>query len=339
MNDLITKIQNAFNQQHANNSKTQNNINIINQILNSDLSFEQKLEHLRNWKDDPSLTIQNYTFWFFITLGVCCILLAMAIHPIFFLAAILSIAFAFYKRTSTTALNQMLGYIQQRNLEEKYQINFNYHDENQTIESPYHFPLFNLGDHKNDIRNCIYGCWKINAVEYPYMLFNYHYVDEVETKDSDGDTKTEYRHYDLWGIILENFPTQGISISSKQKRACRLGTKWSSGDIRFDERYQLSGVNEMQLAKFFTPTHVLVLDQAMDYFKGDLYVQAQRPSLCWLFNVDITKTLIQYDHVDTVHELIAQLESTSMPEYERLKQSLTAILKETQSHYENKAQP
>jgi len=331
MNDLITKIQNAFGQQHANNGQTQNNINLINNILNSNQSFTQQLEQLKNWKDDPSLSIQNYTFWLFISIGICCVLLAIAIHPIFLLATILSIAFAFYKRTSTKALDQMIGYIQQRNLEEKYQLNFNYNDENQIIESPYNFPLFDLGDHENDIRNCIYGLWRVNDIEYPYMLFNYHYVDEVETKDSDGDSKTEYRHYDLWGIILENFPAQGISIASKQKRACRLGTKWSSGDIRFDDNYQLSGTNEMQLAKFFTPTHVLMLDQAMEYFKGDFYIQADRPSLCWLFNKDVTKAQMEFDRIDTVHDLVTQLETTTMPEYEQLRQSMFTILKEIQS--------
>ena len=332
MNDLITKIQNAFSQQHTNNSKTRNNINLINNILSSDQSFTQQLEQLKNWKEDPSLSIQNYTFWLFIGIGICCVLLAMAIHPIFLFATVFSIAFAFYKRTSTKALNQMLGYIQQRNLEEKYQLNFNFHDENQIIDSPYNFPLFNLGDYENDIRNCIYGSWQINNINYPYMLFNYHYVDEVETKDSDGDRKTEYRHYDLWGIILENFPIQGISISSKQKRACRLGTKWSSGDIRFDDYYQLSGVNEMQLAKFFSPTHVLMLDQAMDYFKGDFYIQANRPSLCWLFNKDVTNTQIEFDRIETVHDLVAQLETTTMPEYEQLKQSMNTILREFHSN-------
>ena len=338
MNDLITKIQSAFGQQHANNGKTQHNINLINQILSSDQSFEKQIEQLKSWQIDPSLTIQNYTFWLFIVIGICCVLLAILIHPIFLLAAVLSIIFAFYKKTSTKALNNMIGYIQQRNLEEKYQLHFNYNNQNQSVESPYNFPLFGLGDYENDIRNCIYGSWRIDNSHYPFMLFNYHYVDEVETRDSDGDTKTEYRHYDLWGIILENFPAQGISISSKQKRACRLGTKWSSGDIRFDDNYQLSGVNEMQLAKFFTPTHVLMLDQAMDYFKGDLYIQALRPSLCWLFNVDITQSLVQHDKMDTVHDLVTHLESTIMPNYERLRESFMSILKDIQPNHEAKSQ-
>ncbi len=333
MNDLLTKIQNAFSQQHANNGKTQHNIHAINQLLSSNQDFEQIIASLKNWQDDPSLSIQNYTFWLFIAIAIGLFVLAIFTHPILLLVAGASVAFAFYKRTSTKALNQVIEDAHQKNLEAKYQIRFypNAFDEN--IESPYNFPLFGLGDHENTIGHCIYGAWQVNGINYPYMLFNYHYVDEVETRDSEGKKKTEYRHYDLWGIILENFPAQGISISSKQNRACRLGVKWSSGDIRFDNQYQLSGTNEMQLAKFFTPNHVLMLDQAMAYFKGDFYVQAQRPSLCWLFKTDITKAQMQVDKVQTVYDLAAQLESMNMPDYEQLKDSLITILQEVQPHY------
>jgi hypothetical protein len=40
MNDLPTKIQNAFSQQHVNNGKTQSNIDSINQLLASTENFE-----------------------------------------------------------------------------------------------------------------------------------------------------------------------------------------------------------------------------------------------------------------------------------------------------------
>jgi hypothetical protein len=333
MNDLLTKIQNAFSQQHANNGKTQNNIDSINQLLASNENFNHLIEKLKDWQDDPSLTIQNYTFWLFICVGIGFVILAFLTHPIFFVAAIASIAFAFYKRTSTQPLNKLIDYIQQKNLEAKYQIRFYPNESDRKIISAYDFPLFGLGDYENSIRNTIYGTWQINGLSYPYMLFNYHYVDEVETRDSDGKTKTEYRHYDLWGIIVENFPTQGISISSKQNRACRLGTKWSSGDIRFDNQYQLSGTNEMRLAKFFSPNHVLMLEKAMSNFKGDFYVHPQHPALCWLFKNDVTQTHLPVTQVQTVHDLAAQLESMSMPDYEQLKQSLITILQETQADY------
>ncbi|BCX75309.1 hypothetical protein [Acinetobacter sp. Tol 5] len=334
MNDLPTKIQNAFSQQHVNNGKTQSNIDSINRLLASTENFEHLIEKLKHWQDDPSLSIQNYTFWLFICVGIGVAILAFFTHPILFLFAIASIAFAFYKRTSTKPLNQLIDYLQQKNLEAKYQIRFFPNETDNKIISPYDFPLFGLGDYENSIRNTIYGTWQINGFIYPYMLFNYHYVDEVETRDSDGKTKTEYRHYDLWGIIVENFPTQGISISSKQNRACRFGTKWSSGDIRFDNQYQLSGTNEMRLAKFFSPNHVLMLDQAMSNFKGDFYIHPQHPALCWLFKIDITKPHLPVNQVQTVHDLAAQLESMSMPDYEQLKQSLITILQEVQPNTE-----
>lgn len=337
MNDLLIKIQNLFTQQHSNNQNAQQNIQKINQLLAENRSIAPVLAQLKNWQGDASLAIQNYSFWLILSISILLLLLGFAIHPLFLIVAGLGIAFAFHKRTSTKTYNQMLEYIQQRNLEEKYQILFNYNDENFNIESPYHFPYFGLGDHKNEIRNCIYGCWSVKGVNYPFMLYNYHYVDKVTTRDAEGKTKTEYRQHDLWGIILENFPIQGISIASKQKYVSRLGVKWSSGDIRFDNQYQLSGTNEMILAKFFKPNHVLVLDQAMQAFKGDFYVQAHRPSLCWLFDVDITQREIGLSSIHTVQDLVMNLESTTMPNLEQLRQSMTDILKEVQSHANQQA--
>lgn len=124
MNDLLTKIQNAFSQQHANNGKTQHNIHAINQLLSSNQDFEQTIASLKNWQDDPSLSIQNYTFWLFIAIAIGLFILAIFTHPILLLVAGASVAFAFYKRTSTKALNQLVEDAHQKNLEAKYQIRF-----------------------------------------------------------------------------------------------------------------------------------------------------------------------------------------------------------------------
>lgn len=333
MNNSVDQIKNTFLNQHINNQKTLNNIGAINQLLATQSDYQQFIETLKQWKDDPSLSIQNYTFWLFLVFGILCLILMVAVHPYFFVIAVLSIAFAFYKRTSKRPLNDLIQYTQQKVLQQKYQIQFNAENFNHTIQSPYHFPLFSLGNHENIIRNEVYGQWQIDQQIYPYMLFNYHYVDEEETEDSEGKKKTEYRHYDLWGIMLENFPISGISIATKQKRVCRLGVKWSSGDIRFDEQYQLSGVNEMQLAKFFTPQHILTLEHVLGNFKGDVYVHPQSPSMCWLFKTDILKQYSDVESIQTVQDLAANLENLCMPNYEQLRDSLLELLREIQPHY------
>ena len=87
MNDLLTKIQNAFSQQHANNGKTQHNIHAINQLLSSNQDFEQIIASLKNWQDDPSLSIQNYTFWLFIAIAIGLFGLDIFTHPILLLVA------------------------------------------------------------------------------------------------------------------------------------------------------------------------------------------------------------------------------------------------------------
>ncbi|WEI23435.1 hypothetical protein PYR74_05285 [Acinetobacter bereziniae] len=84
MNDLPTKIQNAFSQQHVNNGKTQSNIDSINQLLASTENFEHLIEKLKHWQDDPSLSIQNYTFWLFICVGIGFAILTFLLTQFYF---------------------------------------------------------------------------------------------------------------------------------------------------------------------------------------------------------------------------------------------------------------
>ncbi|MFH4351589.1 hypothetical protein WAJ70_21100, partial [Acinetobacter baumannii] len=89
------------------------------------------------------------------------------------------------------------------------------------------------------------------------------------------------------GIILENFPVRGVSISSQQKKACRLGVAWESSDIRFNQKYQQSGINELDLVKFLSPDRLLLLEKMLEGFPGDFYVHPETSALCWLCNVNL----------------------------------------------------
>jgi hypothetical protein len=74
------------------------------------------IEKLKHWQDDPSLSIQNYTFWLFICVGIGFAILAFFTPDSIFICNS-QYCLCFYKRTSTKPLNQLIDYLQQKNLE------------------------------------------------------------------------------------------------------------------------------------------------------------------------------------------------------------------------------
>ena len=327
---LLEKIQKAFTGQTLNNHNTQQNIQKLQSIMSNPPTPEHLYAMLNAWEGQSNLEIHNYTFGLGLALGGFTFLLAFMIHPAFILLSFISIIYAFIKRTPLTTRKQTIQDIQNYWLEQKYKIHFQNQLDNINSSSPLTFPYFHLGNHDNEIRHCIYGQWQIQNHTYPFMLFNYHYVDKDVDRDEDGKETVSYDHHDLYGVLIENFPARGISISTQQKRASRLGVKWTSGDIKFDQSYQLSGIHEVSLAKFFSPQNILHLEIALQEFKGDFYIHPQTSTLCWLFKTDITDISDNHASIKNIHELAEHLHDLNMPELEKMTQIMQKLIPELQ---------
>lgn len=310
------------------NQNTLNNIAEIEKLLLQRPTPKQLLNTLRQWPHAQDFYIQNYSFWICICLAVVALICASTIHPYFTLLGIGFVVYAFIQRQSPKAYQGLIQRLEAFILADQYQLQFDRPTEFPDAPTVLNFPLFRLGNHNNEIRQCIYGSWTFDGKIQPFMLFNYHYINQVETRDSDGKKKVKYEHHDLWGILVHHMSLQGISISAHQKRNCRLGIAWNSPDIQFNQRYQLSGRNEMQLARFFSPSRILKLEQAMQDYQGDFYIHPDFPSLLWLFDQDILKKQSIHSPIQRIEDLVLHLEQLSMPQFEHLQQNLKPLLAE-----------
>lgn len=352
MTSFFTQFKNAFSGQNQNNQIALHNIQRLQDIMRNPPPSEHLYTLLNEWESDNNLEIHNYSFMLWITLAVVCLILTFILHYGFLLLSIGLVIYAFVKRTSTSARDDLIKHMQNYWLERKYQIYFrqsryseiddfsdnhsnNAHENRQQkwaqFDHPFSFPYFQLGNHANDIQHCIYGEWHIQGKDYPFILFNYHYVDKNVDKDEDGKETISYDHHDLYGVMVEGFPGRGTSISSQQKRQSRLGVKWTSGDIKFDQAYQLSGIDEIHLAKFFSPQNILSLETAMQSFHGDFYVHPQTSMLCWLFKKNILQHSSEDLSIRNVHELAESLLQLKMPEFEKMTHIMQTLIPELSS--------
>lgn len=330
MNNLFKEIwqnQSEFNQ------VTLRNIERIQNFLVTKPNYQQLLDFLNHWQHPQQLYIEDRLFFIFFISTILCIALGIYVHYIFYITAVIVAIFGFIKKIPSHQISDTIQDCEAYVLEQKYQLFHDDHTKNFNDFNMKHYPLFELGNYENNVQDCMYGSWKFEEKEYPYMLFNYHYVDKSTTSDDDGGEETSYKHYDLWGIMIAQFPVQGISIASKQKKACRLGIKWSTSDIQFNRQYQTSGIDEMELAKFFTPKYLLTLDEILGKFKGDIYIHPKLNTFCWLFDHNIFLNQTAKNNIKDIKQLALHLTDYRFQYYEELKENIYLLLKEIHPDY------
>lgn len=325
----IDKVQQSFLQQQLHNEQVKQNIHHIEQ-LSQQHNSEQLIQKLQQWHHaPPSLTVTNTLFWTLLSSAIVLALIFIGFALPFYLLIVplALLIFAFVKKENNQQRDQLIQKLRAQQLAEKYDLEFNTHPHGYQIQDLQHrFPLFDLGNYANNIESTATGILEAAGKTYPFTLYQYHYVDEIEDRDKDGNVTYRYRHHDRWGIFIENMPIQGISISTYQQKACRLGTKWTTSDIRFNKAYALSGNNEMTLARFFNPARTLMLEHILNAIKGDLYFHPDIPVLCWQFAHNVFETLPDSKGIETTHELAQMLTQLHLPQFEHLHQQLKIFI-------------
>lgn len=323
------KIQQSFIQQQLHNETVKQNIQNIYQLAEQQNS-QQLIQSLHQWsKTPPVLSVTNTLFWTLIgvafVVGILCILIGMPIWALILPNGIL--IFAFIKKENNKSRDELFDFLKLKILEEKYNIQFGATLPQYSISDLQQaFPLFSRGNHENYLSKVASGFFRIDQQDHPFTLFQYHYVDEITHRDQDGKVTYRYQHHDQYGVFLDNMPVQGISISNDQKKACALGTTWTTSDIQFNKQYAMSGETEMALARFFSPSRVLLLDKILDKTKFDLYFHPHRPLLCWQFNKNIFQTEPKQPSLHSIHHLAEYLEKLHMPEVDQVYEKLISLL-------------
>ena len=74
---------------------------------------------------------------------------------------------------------------------------------------------------------------------------------------NNGKTKTDinYQGFDSFGVFIEGiYDVYGIAASKKNKFYPKT---WQTSDYRFNKKYKLTGFDEIELSKFFTPVNII----------------------------------------------------------------------------------
>lgn len=323
---ISKKIQKAFQNQFMHNQVTLENIEAIRHLLEKHPSPEFLINTLKHWQGEQNLYIKNYLYWTMSTLSLIFLLAGLLFSAYYLIVCVVLFSIGVRYRIPTTELDSLKEQLRLYILEQNYQVKF--HPDNKPLNSALlDHPLFKLGDKDNTVKILLDGKLVIKQKTYDYSVFNYHYTYQTRITDDQGKEFYETTHCDLWGVLMENFPFKGISISAHYKHQCHLGVEWKSSDILFNKKYQQTGVNKYEFVKFLTPERLLSLEKMMQTFHGDFYVPPQTSVMYWLFN---ESPLIESNYLFqaiTVNKLAEKLEQLQMPKLQRLQEALTSLLK------------
>lgn len=326
--NFVEKIKQIYAVQDKHNHAVDLNLKELQKIFPKVQDHQQLLFRLKYWQGQQHLKYDNVIFFIYFGLALLSLLPVFIIHPSFLIMTFLFLVLGVPRIRIENALNDFKESTKHFYIQHKYSLREHQNEGKNPVFPRDSFPLFNLGDQRNELKNIQYGEWQLNEKNYPFMLFRYLYVIRKTKKNHTGKLETTHEHLQLFGIMLKNFPARGVSISTHQKKNCRLGIKWSSGDIQFDNHYQLSGFSEIWLAKFFKPNHILHLESALQDYQGDFYVEPQNCTLCWLFSEDILHIENWNGDDSTVAAFAEQLESLSMPHFEKFSAKLQKLILE-----------
>ncbi|WP_436872417.1 hypothetical protein [Acinetobacter haemolyticus] len=323
---ISKKIQKAFQNQFMHNQVTLENIEAIRHLLEEHPSPDTLINRLKHWQGEQNLYIKNYLYWTMSTLSLIFLLAGLLFSAYYLIVCVVLFSIGVRYRIPTTELDSLKEQLRIYVLEQTYQIKF-HADSTPLNPALLDHPLFKLGNKDNTVKILLDGQLVIKQKTYDYSVFNYHYTYQTRTTDDQGKEFWETTHCDLWGVLMDNFPFKGISISAHYKHQCHLGIEWKSSDILFNKKYQQTGVNEYEFVKFLTPERLLSLEKMMQTFHGDFYVPPQTSVMYWLFN---ESPLIESNYLFqaiTVNKLAEKLEQLQMPKLQRLQEALTSLLK------------
>ncbi len=327
-NNILSKLKQTYENQISHNHAVELNLEELNKLLTQVEDHHQLLFRLKYWQGEQNLQYQNLIFFSYFGVALLSLILVFTIHFTFIVLTVLLLGFGIKHIKLSNPNSELTHAIQDFYIQNKYNLLHHQADQANPIFPIESFPLFELGDQQNTIKNKMYGQWNIEGQTFSFMIFNYHYLKNTTKLNDKGKLKSKAYSFDLFGIMVKNFPARGVSVSTNQKKNCRLGIEWSSGDIYFDQHYQLSGYSEIWLAKFFKPANILHLETALRDYHGDFYIDPQTSTLCWLFEENIFYCENKQPYPSTVAEFAEQLELIHMPNFEKLKNTLQKLITE-----------
>lgn len=340
----IESVKHSFHIRRKKNDVVFRNIARLWELGRSAHSHQALLDGLHPWNAPIQLKFENVLAWFQGCIGI------LFLWPIWFtpsniwaqlsfLVGLVIIAWAYFSYEQDDPIEEVITFLEQQSITKKYQLQFGRQPQHISIPmNPTHFmvhlknlfPVFKQGSISNDISNYASAVWEDeDGQQHQVLVFQYHYVNEIRVRDKNGDERQLREiHKDLWGVFVFDTSTQGLAISTSNKKFYYpYSYPWHSSDIQINQRLKFYGSDEMEIAKLMTPAFVLRL---ADFFKnreGDLLFHPESKVLCYLGPHDLFKISSKTNVIQDISALRGHLRTFKLRELENLQRDLLLFLK------------
>lgn len=307
-------------------------------------SHQALLDGLHPWNAPIQLSFDNKLPLFLALFGTVQILtIIISPHNIWFQCnatlGFFILLWAYLTYETKQPLQDVIEYLEETALSHKYKLKFQQQPEH--ISIPLNslqfighlkrlFPLFERGSLSNDISRYASTVWEDeDGKQHQVMVFQYHYVDELQTYDKNGDRVTVKEiHKDLWGVFVFDVAIQGLAISTSNKKFYYpYDYDWHSSDIQTNQKLKFYGSDPLQMAKIMSPGFVLRLADFFAHRQGDLLFHPEKQLLCYLGPHDLFKVSSRQKQINDISTLRGHLRTFKLIELEKLQQQLLQFLK------------
>lgn len=339
----IDTVQQALHIRRKKNAQVFRNIARLWEAGQSSHTDQALLDALHPWREDHSLRFFNILPYLLATISLSTLIFGYFLHPHLqfiwsFLGAFLTGFLAYLLYESKQPLEQVIEYLEQRMIQLRYGLNFQQLPAYLPIQAQpllvisklkQSFPLFNRGTESNEITHYASTAWDDGTTKHQVLIFKYHYVTEMPIlQDGNSDKKiVKEIHKDLWGAFVFQMPNLGIAISDQRSRFFEPYTRsWQSSDILINQKLNIFGLDQHQLAKSISPTLTLKLHDFFEHFSGDLIYHHEEQILCYLGEQDLFRITSKHDAIHDIPALRGHLRTMTMPEYQRFQQLMLNLI-------------
>lgn len=344
----IDQIRQRLHLQRKKNAIVFQNIERLWNIGKNCSSEQDILDRLHPWQAPTQLRFDNQLSFLLIVAGAI-FLLVFLIQPSHILTQLSLLTgcflffFAYLYYESKQKILEVITYLEQIMIIKKYNLAYQRPPSilKRTVQPnlfisqlKQQFPLFNQGNLSNDIPFYASTIWQNEQGQlYQVMLFQYHFVNQMQMRDKHGEkVKIKELHYDQWGVFIfdleHNLPTLAASTHPLHFGA-PYHVIWQTSDIETNQRIQIFGESELDLAKHLTPALTLRLNDFFAQRKGHLLIDAEKNRLCFLGSDPIMhiQSKTQAQEIEDISSLRGHLRTFKLPYLERLERDLLALLK------------
>lgn len=342
----IETTQHALHLRAKKNAAVFRNIDRLWDIGKNSHSAPQILAKLYPWGSPNALKFSNALPLFFVFIGLLCLFLFLFNPTIIWMQMLFILAFSCFFISYLTyepqkPITDVIQYLEQQIISKKYNLDAQHQPE--YLGRRFHpllfisqlkqqFPLFQQGTQNNTFPFYSSTVWQDEkGAKHHVLLFQYHLTHTQSRPNSKYRLATE-TDQNLWGFFVFNiqhdWPTFAATTSQKTFTA-PYHTAWKSSDIQLSQRVNISGSDQLELAKKLTPAFSLKLAQFFSQEKGDLLFNKENNMLCFLGPINFMeiKKSEQQKNIQDVSSLRRHLRTFQLPFLERLQRNLIHLLK------------